>query len=205
LPPQQRPLDYVLHTLLQANYNILNQLPTAASGLTPQQALTAGVTPESLIVATMLAAGNVAMSSFGTEMISIHRLKQALKGTYPTSGSFTRTLCNQLFNNTTAVVKLVTTTKSTSTTPTRSSSSSTSQPSRESLQAVAAYRHQASMLTPMPLTFWRVPTTLIFILTNPLHHPLHRLKHALRQYHEQIPRAISFNQPIRCPLLSPSF
>jgi hypothetical protein len=57
-------LSFVLNTLLQAKYKVLNAVPTLAT-LTPSQlARETGESPEYSIVSAMLAAGYVSMSSF---------------------------------------------------------------------------------------------------------------------------------------------
>jgi hypothetical protein len=58
-------LSFVLNTLLQAKYNMLNAIVTPATVTPSQLSREAGESPEYSIVSAMLAAGYVSMSSFG--------------------------------------------------------------------------------------------------------------------------------------------
>jgi hypothetical protein len=86
--------------------------------------------------------------------------------THPTSGLFTPSVCDQLFNNTTELVKPVTHCKATSTTSPHNVSSSSSHSSRESRHAVESYRQTINLMHTLP------PQQSTPSLThhNPIHH-----------------------------------
>jgi hypothetical protein len=92
-------LSFVLTTLLQAKYNILNDLPTLATLSPSQLARETGESPEYSVVSAMLAAGHVSLSSFqDKEVVTLQglvTLRQEMTRINPISGQFNPTVCEQ--------------------------------------------------------------------------------------------------------------
>jgi hypothetical protein len=112
LKHRESALSFVLNTLLQAKYNLLNDLPTLATLSPSRLARETGESPEYSVVSAMLAAGHASLSSFQDQVeVTLQDLREEMTRINPISGPFTPSVCEQLFNNTPAQVKPIPTNK----------------------------------------------------------------------------------------------
>jgi hypothetical protein len=94
-------LLFIINTLLQAKYNELNAIVTPVTLKPSQLSVETGDPPSHSVIATMLVAGHVAMSSFNvTADITLSGLSQEMTRVNPIAGIFTPYICEQLFINT---------------------------------------------------------------------------------------------------------
>jgi hypothetical protein len=99
----------------------------------------------------MLAAGHVSLSSFqDKEVVTLLGSQQVMTRINPISCPLNPMVCEQLFNNTPALVKSITSNKTTSTSSTNKVSSSSSHTTREPTYALASYSQTIDLMHKIP-------------------------------------------------------